>query len=727
MIQEERMKRILLVALCLSLFISLVYAQEMKPGPNKAMDAPHLKTRPVTSSRTAPTYTFTKTPTALMTSYYDYMIGSYNGIPIQVIPDAAGGGYFLTYHGQRTATGQRRAFYGYLDAQGNVINNNEITSVVNREGYSTMAVDPVSGKPMYAWHANHGGDTDAQLEVQFTSDAFIAGIAGLFNDLQLVMDNPSSVTATSGSSTDNEFIWPTLQIGPSPIAGKRRAYIIARNSVTHNTPASPSENPKIAYADFNGDDIEAETPLVWSYTSIPEMDNWNHDAEWRRPFHSITSDDAGNIYYVGYHFATLEDGSTNIREADMDVFKCGNYGQGDWNRISEFSWYDSWNPAGTPGGTGYFVGDGSIPYADSLMVWAMASSSHLNATVDSDGKIHALGTWAQSTKDGGYWGEYHTVKEFVFDPATSQFTRKEIYPVKDPADDFNEVYTPWDVEAPWGQAEYYLANDGQQYLSPETIFPFPYWDEAAHSEAMYFHYSNTKITESNDQDMMVAVWQDSQYARWANVDSDPDYAAYANTPMIYMSVTSDNGAHWSEPIVLDNVRTPEFAGLKPMWVYPADKVIFTGMQGDNKVGKIGVMFYNDYTWGSNAITPPVHPTADGGQVMFMEMQIVFPTSAGDDPSVAPVVNLLQQNYPNPFNPETTISFDMPKADKANLSVYNVKGQLVKTLFNGTAQFGKNSFVWNGTDNNGSKVTSGLYFYRLSTDNKVETRKMMLMK
>ncbi len=74
MIQEERMKRILLVALCLSLFISLVYAQEMKPGPNKAMDAPHLKTRPVTSSRTAPTYTFTKTPTALMTSYYDYMI-----------------------------------------------------------------------------------------------------------------------------------------------------------------------------------------------------------------------------------------------------------------------------------------------------------------------------------------------------------------------------------------------------------------------------------------------------------------------------------------------------------------------------------------------------------------------------------------------------------------------------------------------------------------------------
>jgi flagellar hook assembly protein FlgD len=70
---------------------------------------------------------------------------------------------------------------------------------------------------------------------------------------------------------------------------------------------------------------------------------------------------------------------------------------------------------------------------------------------------------------------------------------------------------------------------------------------------------------------------------------------------------------------------------------------------------------------------------------------------------------------------------MPKAAPATLNVYNVKGQLVKTLFNGTAAFGTNNVVWNGTDNSGAKVTSGLYFYRLSTDNKVETRKMMLMK
>jgi len=730
MIQEERMKRILLVALCLSLFISLVYAQEMVPGTNKKTAEVLFKSMPVVSSRTVPAYTFTKTPTALMTSYYDYMIGSYNGLPLRVIPDVAGGGYFLTYHGQRTATGERRAFYAYLDAQGNVINNNEITAVVNREGYTTVAVDPVSGKPLYAWHANADGTTDTQLEVQFTSDAFIDGFAGLFNDLQIAINNPSSVTATSGSSTDNEFIWPTAQIGPSPIDGKRRIYIIARNSVSHTY--GPSENPKIAYADFNGDDIEMGTPLVWTYTSIPEMDDWNHNSTWRRPFHGLAADGAGNIYYMGYHFATEADGTTDIPEPDMDVFKCGNYGTGTWTRISAWSKLPTWNPpTSATDATGYFKSDATgLPYADTDLYWQIANSSHLNATVDDNGRLHATALWALNNAEGYYYPAMQYPKEFVFDPLAptdQQYAIHEVWPQKDTTDDHDVTYTPWDLQAPWGVVDSWTQYTNGWAPDIADSWDFPYWDQSAHSDAMFFHYSNLKVTEGNGHGMLATVWQNCLRAKKYNADSDTDYAAWANTPEMWISVSSDNGSHWSEPIKLNNIETPQFAGLKPMWVYPADKVIYTGMQGDQKVGKLGIMFYNDYTWGSFSITPSVHPTNDGGQVMFTELQIVFPTEAGDDPAVAPVVNLLQQNYPNPFNPETTISFDMPKTAPANLSIYNVKGQLVKTLFNGTAQFGRNSQVWNGTDNNGSKVTSGLYFYRLTTDGKVETRKMMLMK
>jgi len=117
------MKKILLVILTLSLLVGIVFAQEMIPTPDnkKAMETPVPK-KIIPSERTAPVYTFTKTPHSLLTSYYDYMIGSYNGLPLRVIPsNIFGGGYFLTYHGRRTSTGTRRIFYAYLDANGDVI------------------------------------------------------------------------------------------------------------------------------------------------------------------------------------------------------------------------------------------------------------------------------------------------------------------------------------------------------------------------------------------------------------------------------------------------------------------------------------------------------------------------------------------------------------------------------------------------------------------------------
>ena len=99
----------------------------------------------------APNYIFSKTPMALTTSYFDYLIGSGNNIPLQVIPQTAGGGYFATYQGSSSPTSLRRAYFAYLDDQGNVLNNYFITSPPFREGYPTIAVDPVWGKPFYAW------------------------------------------------------------------------------------------------------------------------------------------------------------------------------------------------------------------------------------------------------------------------------------------------------------------------------------------------------------------------------------------------------------------------------------------------------------------------------------------------------------------------------------------------------------------------------------------------
>jgi len=88
---------------------------------------------------------------------------------------------------------------------------------------------------------------------------------------------------------------------------------------------------------------------------------------------------------------------------------------------------------------------------------------------------------------------------------------------------------------------------------------------------------------------------------------------------------------------------------------------------------------------------------------------------------------LKQNAPNPFNPTTMVSYDLPKASNVSLEIYNVLGQNVRTLVNDFQEAGTQSVMWDGTDNGGSQVASGLYFYRLTADGFQATKKMMMLK
>ncbi len=88
----------------------------------------------------------------------------------------------------------------------------------------------------------------------------------------------------------------------------------------------------------------------------------------------------------------------------------------------------------------------------------------------------------------------------------------------------------------------------------------------------------------------------------------------------------------------------------------------------------------------------------------------------------PSMFVLEQNYPNPFNPYTKIQFSIPKETNINLSVYNMLGQLVTTIYNGKLDAGTNYVEFDG-----SQLPSGIYFYRLEADNFVKTKKMTLMK
>jgi len=88
---------------------------------------------------------------------------------------------------------------------------------------------------------------------------------------------------------------------------------------------------------------------------------------------------------------------------------------------------------------------------------------------------------------------------------------------------------------------------------------------------------------------------------------------------------------------------------------------------------------------------------------------------------------LAQNFPNPFNPSTMIKFDMKAKGHVTLKVYNVAGQLVKTLVNGVKDAGSYTVTWDGTNNNSSKVASGVYFYKMDTAEYNKTLKMVLLR
>mgnify|MGYP001813377118 FL=1 len=89
--------------------------------------------------------------------------------------------------------------------------------------------------------------------------------------------------------------------------------------------------------------------------------------------------------------------------------------------------------------------------------------------------------------------------------------------------------------------------------------------------------------------------------------------------------------------------------------------------------------------------------------------------------------VLHQNYPNPFNPTTVIRFDLPRPANVSLRVYNVKGELVSTLIDGRLAEGSREVTWNATDDRGRRVASGVYFYRLSAGDIIQTKKMILLR
>lgn len=117
---------------------------------------------------------------------------------------------------------------------------------------------------------------------------------------------------------------------------------------------------------------------------------------------------------------------------------------------------------------------------------------------------------------------------------------------------------------------------------------------------------------------------------------------------------------------------------------------------------------------------------DGMQI-YASQELYDATDVDDDAAQIPASFDLKQNYPNPFNPSTVIRFSMSRAGHVRLNVFNLLGQKVRTLADHDYPVGNHSVNWDGNDDNGRTVASGIYLYRIESGNQVRARKMTLLK
>ena len=104
-----------------------------------------------------------------------------------------------------------------------------------------------------------------------------------------------------------------------------------------------------------------------------------------------------------------------------------------------------------------------------------------------------------------------------------------------------------------------------------------------------------------------------------------------------------------------------------------------------------------------------------------------PNSIGDGTNALPTTFDLAQNYPNPFNPTTTIKYQLPKKADVKIVIYNMLGQVVRTIVDKSVDAGYQEVVWDGLNDTGNRVATGVYIYRMETDKFVKAHKMIMMK
>ena len=638
-----------------------------------------------------PLYSFITEPTTIMTSYYDYMPGSYEGYPLKLQTEN-GNGIYATFFATATTAATRRQYYAYFNNAGGLDSWGTISTYDIRQGYGGIDVHPPTGNCLASWHENPSA---ANYGVTLCYDDFsLLNIPGFW----------SSVTFVPSPLPD-EYIWPYIYVGPHPTnVDYLRIYNISKN-YTHDPLDFPCEDPRIMYMDV-------ENSISADLTQILNVNNWttiNPMYYWRakscRPLSqafAIDFNNPGKIAIVG--FATWLGGDLGDMPVDPGFYIWESYDGGEtWDQANLHGdgpndyLYLVENIPGFEDNTGNLI--------DELTVDAYGW--HNTAQYDLNGDAHLTYMqgygYTDAAGDGYYFNHFLPQAEAVWDGVDWEFREVPEMPGIDP---WSGHTVPWEIDPVSGDTLLY---------STVTFSKYP-------GESDIFHENAQRNAINREMGWMVQLWADGTYVQLAE-DGDPNYQAYAEHPILYISVSGDNGASWSEPIELTDINSLRYDFSDEITVYPYLCDYIEIIDETERLGKVHMYYYDDNSFGSYA--QGNQGSNLGGQINYCSLEIQFPDIAVNPQHQIPVSQI--SNYPNPFGNMTTINFTAKKAYKnASINIYNAKGQFVTALdVQNAEKIGEGYAVWNGKDLYGKDVANGIYFYKLNIDGAETIQKMML--
>ena len=722
------MKRITVISILLALCcIGLSWANvddgyqvPVKRHFSKVIDVPeHLinASESFLRSKDVPEWEFITAPEEIRHLFEYYMPGNYDGHPLKLQPlgnTCETQGLYFVYAGvpsDEPGT-QKRVHWAYVSEDGNINSGSTITTLADHwECYPGLAIHPKSGSAIATWHRA----LIDPLEVYLNHDEFdMFGMCmpGFWNT-----DGPMEIPQTH---LPDNYIWPYVYVGPSPIEGYIRLYHLSHNYV-NNSAGHPSENALLMYIDVPNEDYEyGDLPM------IIDIENWSEVIvfyDWRefdiRPLwtFAVSWDEPGKVAFFGDAAYLSPDEMPPHPPVPDGFYVWESYDYGvTWDYANLHSY-----PKEIPGPNGllYTVDNPGYPYIDEEtgepyeFVGTTCTGHHYAALYDGEGNLH-LGCPLQ----------------IVFiDPADGKLKYFEYYQHIFQADVVYKTDGTWEIHTLPMPGIDPRTGHGVPWIITETDTIVYEWMAMPCSDQTAQFHENLQFQAVNKEyNLMAQVWTDgTKLLQAENGTGDLNYLGH---PIIHICVSKDNGQTWSDPIELSDIYSPGWEDQVTFFAYICDEIKFVE-DSDGHWGQIFMYYMNDDAY-------ILHPQSHEGDLTYLSLKIHFDYQAVDEPHpVLPALSL--SNYPNPFNTFTNISFSAPRRIINSLiEIYNVKGQLVSTLKPSIGSTPSEGYaIWDGKDSNNNDVANGIYFYKLfakggsaaggKTDYGAVTRKMLLVR